>query len=104
MPWKTEIDRLVHNLVLDAAPGGEVEVRRAVGTVTDLLALAPARDASWFHAGTLDEIVAAHVPPEQATPLLSTLPPRPARAPVAGATSAGSTGPRAPGTASGSTP
>ena len=57
MPWKTEIDRLVHNLVLDAGPGGAADVRRAARAIADLSALAPERKATQFHVGALEEIL-----------------------------------------------
>jgi tetratricopeptide (TPR) repeat protein len=56
MPWKTEIDRLVHHLVLDAAKGGPVDQRRAVRAIADLVALSPTRPESQFHAGVLEEL------------------------------------------------
>ncbi len=60
MPWKTEIDRLVHHLVLDSGQGCAAgEVRRAVRTLADLHTLAPDRDASHFHVGALQELVEA---------------------------------------------
>ncbi|MHC5011947.1 MAG: hypothetical protein ACYTG6_13550, partial [Planctomycetota bacterium] len=57
MPWKTEIDRLVHHIALEAAQGGEAETRRAARAVSDLVALAPDREVSHFHAGVLEEIL-----------------------------------------------
>ncbi len=59
MPWKTEIDRLVHHLVLDAGQGGSSDVKRAVRTVADLNQLAPDRGATMFHVGALHELVEA---------------------------------------------
>jgi tetratricopeptide (TPR) repeat protein len=58
MPWKTEIDRLVHQIALDVGPGGGGDARRAARTVGDLLALTPDRAESHFHAGTLLEALA----------------------------------------------
>ena len=59
MPWKTVIDRLVHHLVLDAAQGSAADIQRAVRTINDLSELAPDRETTHFHAGTLDEINSA---------------------------------------------
>ncbi len=74
MPWKTEIDRLVHHVVLDAGAGEDQEsVQRAVRTVADLAVLAPGRDANHFHAGALEEIVGA-TRPEDAAAWLEGLP------------------------------
>ncbi|MFV1958094.1 MAG: hypothetical protein ACC662_01645 [Planctomycetota bacterium] len=57
MPWKTEIDRLVHHLVLDAGQGGRSDLRRAVRTVSDLAGLAPDREPTQFHLGALEEVM-----------------------------------------------
>ena len=55
MPWKNEIDRLVNHCVLEADKGGEEGVQRALGAVTDLLAMSPGRVESHFHVGTAQE-------------------------------------------------
>ncbi|MDJ0973861.1 MAG: hypothetical protein QNJ98_05330 [Planctomycetota bacterium] len=57
MPWKSEIDRLVNRVIVDASKGGENEATRVVRTLDDLLDLAPERAESHFHLGTADEIV-----------------------------------------------
>ena len=75
MPWKTEIDRLVHNLVLDAAPGGSSEVRRATRAIADLSALAPDRPATHFHAGVLEEVLGDNLEQEDVRTQLEELPP-----------------------------
>lgn len=57
MPWKSEIDRLVNRVIVDASKGGDNEAARVVRTLDDLLDLAPERAESHFHLGTADEIV-----------------------------------------------
>ena len=74
MPWKTEIDRLVHNLVLDAAPGGNADVRRAARAIADLTALAPDRTATHFHAGALEEVLGESLEDETVRAQLEELP------------------------------
>ena len=74
MPWKTEIDRLVHHLVLDAGQGSAADVQRAVRTINDLSQLAPDRETTHFHTGTLAEIVEAGHDEEESTTLLEALP------------------------------
>ena len=59
MPWKSEIDRLVNRVIVDASKGGDSEAPRAVRTLDDLLDLAPERAESHFHLGTADEILPA---------------------------------------------
>ena len=66
MPWKTEIDRLVHHLVLDSGQGGSSDVKRAVRTVADLTQLAPDRGETHFHTGALEELVHARAPADEA--------------------------------------
>jgi tetratricopeptide (TPR) repeat protein len=66
MPWKTEIDRLVHQSVLDSARSAGEESQRAVQAVLDLIGLAPARPQSHFHLGAVEELIpaqAAALPP-----------------------------------------
>jgi len=74
MPWKTEIDRLVHNLVLDAASGGAQDVRRAARAIADLSALAPDRTATHFHAGALEEVLGDNIEDETVSAHLAELP------------------------------
>lgn len=74
MPWKTEIDRLVHHLVLDAASGGSADVRRAARAITDLSALAPDRAATHFHAGALEEVLGDRIADEAVKEQLVDLP------------------------------
>lgn len=64
MPWKTEIDRLVNRVVLDAAKGGGSDRTRAMRTLLDLVQLAPERSETHFHLGTVDELI--EVPEEEA--------------------------------------
>lgn len=74
MPWKTEIDRLVHHLVLDAADGNPADVRRAARAIADLAELAPDRPATHFHAGALEEILGDRLEDESIRPNLDELP------------------------------
>lgn len=57
MPWKTEIDRIVSKILLDAAKGGSGDGGRAVKVVQDLLDLAPDREESRFHVGAAAELL-----------------------------------------------
>src|SRR5262245_56643803 len=57
MPWKNEIDRIVHQTLLDAARGEAEEAERASRAVLDLIALSPARAESHFHIGTVEELL-----------------------------------------------
>ncbi|MDJ0523357.1 MAG: CDC27 family protein [Planctomycetota bacterium] len=57
MPWKTEIDRIVSKILLDASKGGGGDGSRAVQVVQDLLELAPDRAESGFHVGAAAELL-----------------------------------------------
>lgn len=59
MPWKSEIDRLVNRVIVDAAKGSDHDAERAVRTLDDLLELAPERAESHYHLGTADAILPA---------------------------------------------
>lgn len=74
MPWKTEIDRLVHHLVRDAAQGGPQDVKRATRAIADLAVLAPERPPTQFHAGALEEILGSRAEDESLAVLLEDLP------------------------------
>lgn len=74
MPWKTEIDRLVHHLVLDAGQGGTGDVKRATRAIADLTELAPDRAATQFHAGALEEVLSEQEDNEEVQAFLEDLP------------------------------
>jgi len=74
MPWKTEIDRLVHHLVVEAASGGPADVRRATRAIADLAELAPGRASTQFHAGALEEILTERAEDEAVQAQLEELP------------------------------
>ncbi len=60
MPWKSEIDRIVGRALNDALKAGGNEAERAVRAALDMVEMAPDREASHFHLGSIEELMESH--------------------------------------------